>query len=97
MIKLQPLGQVGYCLNISDTVIYIDPYLSNSVQEKENTDSSRLIPIPIMPSQVKDADYVLITRLLTNTKIIVIRIPYYRCQNPHSVADLFVQMGFGIY
>jgi len=61
MIKLQSLGQVGYRLDILGTIIYIDPYLSNSVQEKENTDISRLIPIPIMPFQVKDANYILIT------------------------------------
>jgi len=61
MIKLQSLGQVGYRLDIADTIIYIDPYLSNSVQEKEDAGISRLIPIPIMPSEVKDAHYVLIT------------------------------------
>ena len=61
MIKLQSLGQVGYRLDILDTIIYIDPYLSNSVQKKEDAGMTRLIPIPMMPSQVKDADYVLIT------------------------------------
>jgi L-ascorbate metabolism protein UlaG (beta-lactamase superfamily) len=61
MIKLQSLGQVGYRLDIADTIIYIDPYLSNSVQEKEDAGISRLIPIPMMPSEVKDANYVLIT------------------------------------
>ncbi|KOR27540.1 hypothetical protein TI05_18785, partial [Achromatium sp. WMS3] len=61
MIKLQSLGQVGYRLDIADTIIYIDPYLSNSVQEKEDAGISRLIPIPMMPSEVKDAGYVLIT------------------------------------
>jgi len=61
MLNLQLLGQVGCRLDIADIVIYIDPYLSNSVQEKENPRLSRLIPIPIKPLEVKDANYVLIT------------------------------------
>ena len=61
MIKLQFLGQVGYRLDIGGCIIYIDPYLSNSVHEKENPDLVRLIPIPIIPSEVEDANYVLIT------------------------------------
>ena len=55
------LGQVGYRLNIGNTIIYIDPYLSNSVQEKEDPDIARLVPAPMKAEEISDADYVLIT------------------------------------
>lgn len=55
------LGQVGYKFTLANTVIYIDPYLSNSVQEKEDPDIARLVPVPIDPRGVTDADFVLIT------------------------------------
>lgn len=43
------------------TRLYIDPYLSNSVQELDSPDLERLTPIAIPPDQVVDADWVLIT------------------------------------
>ena len=55
------LGQVGFKLTVENTVIYIDPYLSNSVQEKEDPEISRLVPVPVDPSEIRDADFVLIT------------------------------------
>ncbi len=59
--KIETLGQVGVRLEVSGNVIYIDPYLSNSVQEKENSTIKRLIPIPLYPDEITDADFVLIT------------------------------------
>ncbi len=61
IINVTSLGQVGYKLEYSDVTIYIDPYLSNSVQEKEDIDCKRLLPIPIHPEQIEDADFILIT------------------------------------
>jgi L-ascorbate 6-phosphate lactonase len=58
---IKSLGQTGYRIHYDKTTIYIDPYLSNSVQEKEDINMSRLIPIPISPTEITDADYVLIT------------------------------------
>ena len=60
-IPIQLLGQSGCRLDFSDCTIYIDPYLSNSVQELDASDLERLIPIPFMPESVTDADWVLIT------------------------------------
>lgn len=60
-VNITPLGQVGFRFIINNITIYIDPYLSNSVQEKEDATLARLRPIPIQPNQVKDADYILIT------------------------------------
>lgn len=42
-------------------MIYIDPYLSNSVQEHEGDDLVRLKPIPVRPDRIADADWVFIT------------------------------------
>lgn len=57
------LGQSGWKVQFPQLNIYIDPYLSNSVQELESNDLKRLRPIPIDPECVNDADYVLITHL----------------------------------
>ena len=60
-ISYQSLGQSGCRIEYNDIVIYLDPYLSNSVQELDAPDLERLIPIPFQPDEVTDADWVLIT------------------------------------
>ena len=55
------LGQSGLKLKFGKSIIYIDPYLSNSVQELGGSDLERLIPIPFKPKSVSDADWILIT------------------------------------
>lgn len=60
-IPIQMLGQSGCRLTLSDTVIYVDPYLSNSVEELEDKSVVRQIPIPFKPAQVTDANWLLIT------------------------------------
>jgi len=55
-----PLGQVGFRLSFGQIIVYIDPYLSNSVQQLDN-DAVRMMPVPIVPDEVQDADYVFIT------------------------------------
>lgn len=44
-----------------ELTIFVDPYLSNSVQQLDSPDLKRLRPIPFAPESVCDADYVLIT------------------------------------
>ena len=60
-IKIRSLGQVGYRYQFGRCVIYIDPYLSNSVQEKEDSNMHRLLPVPILPQEICDADSVVVT------------------------------------
>lgn len=60
-LLLQLLGQSGCRFEINGTVIYMDPYLSNSVQELDAPDLERLVPIPIQPEDINDADLVVIT------------------------------------
>jgi L-ascorbate 6-phosphate lactonase len=61
LVPTRPLGQVGFRFDFGGTVVYVDPYLSDSVREQEGEDLRRLVPIPILPQQVRDADHVLIT------------------------------------
>jgi L-ascorbate 6-phosphate lactonase len=57
----QHLGQTGLKINIGNTCLLIDPYLSNSVQELDAPDLVRQIPIPYDPHSLQDVDWVLIT------------------------------------
>lgn len=60
-IPVQMLGQAGCRLSFPGSTVYLDPYLSNSVQLLDAPDLQRLIPIAIKPDHVTDADIVLIT------------------------------------
>lgn len=60
-IKVKCLGQAGFRFEFDQTVIYIDPYLSNSVQEHEGDDLPRLKPIPMPPERITDADWIFVT------------------------------------
>jgi L-ascorbate 6-phosphate lactonase len=60
-IKVKMLGQVGVRLACHDIVIYIDPYLSDYVEKTEGGNLKRLIPVEVAPSNILDANYVLIT------------------------------------
>lgn len=50
MITIRYLGQSGYILTSGDTVLVIDPYLSNSVERAAGR--SRSLPIPIRPESL---------------------------------------------
>ena len=52
------LGQGGYELHIGGKTVYVDPYLSNVLEQKE--DLVRLVPPPIAPAQAHP-DYYLAT------------------------------------
>lgn len=60
-IPIQMLGQSGCRLSFPGAIVYLDPYLSNSVQILEAPDLERLIPVSTAPEKVKDADIVLVT------------------------------------
>jgi L-ascorbate metabolism protein UlaG (beta-lactamase superfamily)/glycosyltransferase involved in cell wall biosynthesis len=60
-VPLQMLGQSGCKLQFPNCNIFLDPYLSNSVQDLDSPDLERLKPTPFLPESVTDADKVLIT------------------------------------
>lgn len=60
-VPVRLLGQSGCRLAFPGCTVYVDPYLSHSVQELDAPDLVRLTTIPLQPAQVDDADWVLIT------------------------------------
>ncbi|MNX34281.1 putative L-ascorbate-6-phosphate lactonase UlaG [compost metagenome] len=62
-IPVRPLGQSGFRFQFSDTVLYTDPYLTNHVGDVEGEALNRLIPSFLVPSEVTDADWVLVSHL----------------------------------
>jgi rhamnosyltransferase len=61
ILPIQMLGQSGFQISFDNKSILIDPYLSNSVQEKIDFNLARKIPIAIPPENIKNIDYVLLT------------------------------------
>lgn len=61
LIPVRLLGQSGCRLGFPGCVVYVDPYLSNSVQRLDARDLERLIPVPVSPEGITDADWVLLT------------------------------------
>jgi L-ascorbate metabolism protein UlaG (beta-lactamase superfamily) len=55
------LGQAGARFAFDETVVYIDPYLTDSVAEQYGDAFRRLIPPSVCPGAVRDASWVLIT------------------------------------
>lgn len=60
-IRFENLGQSGLLLKYNDFNLLVDPYLSNSVEKCDGPDLRRQIPIPYLPSQLSNINYVLIT------------------------------------
>lgn len=54
------LGQHGFVLKGGETVVVIDPYLSNYVEEL-SPDVKRLVPIVVQPNELEMVDVLLIT------------------------------------
>jgi len=60
-IPIQMLGQSGCKLSFPDLTLYVDPYLSHSVQEVLDESLVRQVAIQVLPEDVVDANVVLIT------------------------------------
>jgi len=61
MIHVTPLGQVGYRFQFGETVVYVDPYLSDAAAEQFGEALRRQVPAPLAPHAVTDAQWVLLT------------------------------------
>ena len=62
-LPVTPLGQSGYRFGFGDCVVYVDPYLSDSVERLEGEDHRRLTPAPAAPGAVTDARVCCITHI----------------------------------
>jgi L-ascorbate metabolism protein UlaG (beta-lactamase superfamily) len=60
-IPVRCLGQSGFRLDLGGTILYTDPYLSDSVESLEGSDFRRMRPTPVRASDITDADLVLIS------------------------------------
>jgi len=60
-VRLRHLGQSGFRIGLGAITIYIDPYLSDYVEELEGPKMRRLRPAPMSPAEVGDADWVLVS------------------------------------
>jgi L-ascorbate metabolism protein UlaG (beta-lactamase superfamily) len=60
-VQTLPLGQVGFRFQFGATVVYVDPYLSDYVEQVEGADLRRLFPVPFAPDTIRDCDWALIT------------------------------------
>lgn len=55
------LGQMGLAIKGPEALIYIDPYLSNSLQEQYGDHVARAYPPPLLPHRLTQVDYFLIS------------------------------------
>jgi L-ascorbate metabolism protein UlaG (beta-lactamase superfamily)/glycosyltransferase involved in cell wall biosynthesis len=60
-LPIQMLGQSGVKLLFDNITVLVDPYLSNSVQENIDSNLIREIPIPILPGEIGNIDFIFIT------------------------------------
>lgn len=63
MVECTHLGQSGFRFKVKNVIIYIDPYLSDSIERIEGSHLKRQVPIKILPDKIIDANYVLITHI----------------------------------
>jgi len=60
-ILVESLGQTGFKFCFDELIVYIDPYLSDYVEEMEGPRAKRQVPVKIPPEKIEDADWVVIT------------------------------------
>ena len=59
--RIEHLGQTGLRIDLGNLTVFVDPYLSHSVQELDAPDLVRQVPIPYQPGELTTVDWVLIT------------------------------------
>lgn len=62
-IPVRLLGQSGVRLEAAGRAIYVDPYLSDLVEERGGPEMRRQVPAPLRPEEVTDAAWVLCTHI----------------------------------
>ncbi len=98
-IECVPLGQSGFRFAFGSTVVYVDPYLSDSVEHSEGPELARLVPIWKRPKEIGDADWVLVTHSHIDHCDIDTLVPLSeasgRCRfvGPSDVADILIGAG----
>jgi L-ascorbate metabolism protein UlaG (beta-lactamase superfamily) len=60
-MSLSHLGQSGFRLRLGASTVYVDPYLSDSVEKLHGPNWRRQRPAPLRPEGIRDADLVLVS------------------------------------
>ncbi len=98
--NLDFLGQSGFRFEFNNLIVYVDPYLSNSLEIKYGNIFKREKEIPINPIDIIDADYVFITHIHQDHCDLDTLIPIYnnsaKCifVSTNEVCDLLKKRGF---
>jgi L-ascorbate metabolism protein UlaG (beta-lactamase superfamily) len=93
------LGQAGMRMAFADTVVYVDPYLTDRVADVYGPTLKRRVPAPLLPENVTDAVWVLITHAHEDHADpatlgpIAKASPMARFMCPPPVADILVDVG----
>lgn len=97
--SLRGLGQAGFRLELGRAVLFIDPYLSNRVEQLEGPSMRRLRAAPIQAADINDANYVLISHAhadhcdIDTLLPIAAASPSCRFIGPKIVVDYLVESG----
>ena len=98
-IYVTQLGQAGFKIRFNKTIIYIDPYLSDSVAETEGDDLHRMVPAAMNPETVADASLVLVTHIHADHCYLATLLPVSQASKnclfmcPHEVGLYLKKMG----
>jgi len=60
-MRVTPLGQSGFRLDMGETSVLVDPYLSDYVEELEGPRARRLVPVVQTPDSLTDIEWTLVT------------------------------------
>ena len=100
MVGYMHLGQSGFRFKINELIVYIDPYLSDSIERIEGSRLKRQVPIKIQPNKIDDANYVLITHIhldhcdLDTLIPLSVASPLCKFIAPNIVCNYLSEMGF---
>lgn len=100
LVEYTRLGQSGFRFIINNLIVYIDPYLSDSIERIEGGHLKRQVPIKIRPNGINDASYVLITHIhldhcdLETLVPISLASPLCKFIAPNIVCSYLLEMGF---
>jgi L-ascorbate 6-phosphate lactonase len=100
MVEYMHLGQSGFRFKINELIVYIDPYLSDSIERIEGSRLKRQVPIEIQPNKIDDANYVLITHIhldhcdLDTLIPLSVASPLCKFIAPNIVCNYLSEMGF---
>lgn len=93
-MSISHLGQSGFRLKLGASTVYVDPYLSDSVERMHGPGMRRMRRPPMPPEGVRDADLVLISHEhpdhcdMDTLKVVALNNPHCRFVTSYEAAGL---------